>query len=257
MTRLRVLVTGAAGNLGGRFVGNMRHRHELTTVDIAPGGSHHQADLRAPGPWTDLFREQDVVIHLAGDRRPEASWPDVLSSNVTATLNVYQAVAEQGVRRVVLASSLWAARGAWTGRAIPNDAVNPGDNAYGASKAVCEQLARSYWHSQSISTIVLRLGGCPPGNPKPVRQNSWDDSCWLSPADAMQAMSLAVESSARGSHVVTVTSYNPAQIWDLTAAESVLGYLPVDTWRPARRSWRHRAKARLTRFGAPPISRWL
>jgi NAD+ dependent glucose-6-phosphate dehydrogenase len=247
MTRLRVLVTGAAGNLGSRIVASMRDRHDVTTLDIAPGGSHNHADLRTVGPWTDLFASQNVVVHLAADRRPEATWPEVLSSNVAATLNIYQAAADHGVRRIVLASSIWVARGAWTGGALPNEVVNPGDNAYGASKAFCEQLAHWYWHTRSISTIALRLGARPPGDARPMRQNPWSDSYWLSPADAIQAMSLAVESNVVGCHVVTVTSHNPAQIWDLTAAARTIGYHPVDTWTPAPRPWRQRLRQRLRR----------
>ena len=232
MTRLRVLVTGAAGNLGSQVVAGMSDRYDLTTLDIVPCGAQHQVDLRVYGDWESLCAKQDVVVHLAGDRRPEASWAEALSSNVGATLNVYHAAAERGVGRIVLASSVWAARGAWSGRTIANDVENPGENAYGASKVVCERVARWNWQCRSISTIALRLGGCPPGPARPKRQNPWEDSLWLSPADAMQAISLAVESTVSGCHVVTVTSRNPAEIWDLTAAERVLGYRPLDTWAP-------------------------
>ncbi|CAM3772093.1 NAD-dependent epimerase/dehydratase family protein [Smaragdicoccus niigatensis] len=230
----RIVVTGAAGNLGSRMSAALRGRHELTLIDIAPSDGCHRGDLRESGSWTDLFAGHDVIIHLAGDARPDAGWPEVLTSNVAATMNVYEAAADHNVSRVVLASSVWAARGAWTGGPIPADIAAPGSNAYGASKVFCEQIAKWFWESRGIDSIALRIGGCPPGDARPIRQDPWEDSCWLSPSDAVAALTRATLAPWTGFHVVPVTSANPAGVWDLSRAREILGYVPRDAWNPDR-----------------------
>jgi len=47
----------------------------------------------------------DVVVHLAGDPRPEAPWDSVLTNNIDGTQTVFEAAVDAGVEQVVFASS--------------------------------------------------------------------------------------------------------------------------------------------------------
>jgi len=54
----------------------------------------------------DAVNGKDVVIHLAADPRPEASWDEILQSNMVGSYNVFEACRVAGVRRLVYASSV-------------------------------------------------------------------------------------------------------------------------------------------------------
>ena len=47
----------------------------------------------------------DVIVHLAGNSKVEASWESVLKNNIIATRNAYEVSKNYGVKRIVFASS--------------------------------------------------------------------------------------------------------------------------------------------------------
>ena len=86
-TRRRVLVTGAAGNIGAYFAEHSHQNYDLRLMV-------HQLDQRAEalrrfgevvtGELNDLARlkelcwDIDTVVHLAGDPDPGAAWASLL-----------------------------------------------------------------------------------------------------------------------------------------------------------------------------------
>ena len=44
-------------------------------------------------------------MHLAGTVAVDAAWEDVYTSNIGGTYNVYEAARQNGVRRIIFASS--------------------------------------------------------------------------------------------------------------------------------------------------------
>src|SRR4029078_12171544 len=64
------------------------------------------ADLAVPDDsWDRHFEGVDVVLHLAADMRPVASWESVVANNIDLSLNVLDAAERRRVGRVVFASS--------------------------------------------------------------------------------------------------------------------------------------------------------
>ena len=106
-----VAVTGAAGELGSRVAARLVESGECTRVvgiDTARGDvtgvTWRRADVRDPTLRTKLAGVE-TVVHLANDRRPDASPIDRRIVNVRGTENVIAAAAAADVTRVVLLTS--------------------------------------------------------------------------------------------------------------------------------------------------------
>ncbi len=109
-----VVITGAGGNIGTK----LRRHFEglgwtLRLLDArAPDGAVQVADLSVwDDGWAGAFRGADAVMHLAADPSPRASWESVVRLNFDLTMNVYEAAARGGAKRLIFASSNWVLRG--------------------------------------------------------------------------------------------------------------------------------------------------
>jgi len=112
---MNVLITGAAGNLGGFLARHLLggahtlklliHRKPLPPdLAGAPGVSVHRADLGDPASLADPCRGADCIVHFAGvlfAPRPERF---LLTTNVTYVENLTSAALAAGVRRFILIS---------------------------------------------------------------------------------------------------------------------------------------------------------
>lgn len=158
---MRIVVTGGAGFLGSRTVHFLAEAgHEIVCVDATasrhPKAEWRVADLRRRESPYDCLRGADAVIHLANhSNATKADAQTVLTENTAMNVNVFQAAAELGVRRVVFSSSIQAMSGGPVSpgndyprpgrREIPplplaGDAPPRAGNAYGQSKIFGEQL---------------------------------------------------------------------------------------------------------------------
>jgi len=234
----RIAITGAAGNLGGRLRRHLTSRPEWTLVllDKDPRGDAAilPADLADwHGAWPKALEGADTIVHLAANADASAPWSALTGPNIDAVLNLYAAAARTGVRRIILASSVWAMAGrAFDDLPILASEADPGANAYGATKAFAERVAAAYAESHGLSTIALRIGGCPPGDNPPLGKNAWEDQCWLSSGDFCRAVTLAIEAPHAGFVVINLTSDIPDGRWSRAEAAAVIGYAPADRFAP-------------------------
>lgn len=228
-----ILLTGAAGGLGTLMRGLLpAYGYELRLLDLAPIDGEPDAisaDLADREALREAVRGVDAVIHLAGISL-ESSFRKILRANIEGTYNLYEAAREEGVRRIVSASSNHAI--GYTPRPLPGDPLIPvgtphrPDTFYGLSKAFGEDLAQLYWDRHAVETVSVRIGSCFP-EPTSVRMLS----VWMSPADAARLFHAALTAEDVGHTVVYGSSANTRLWWDLTTARA-LGYAPEDDSEP-------------------------
>ncbi|WP_329212308.1 NAD(P)-dependent oxidoreductase [Streptomyces sp. NBC_00683] len=224
-----VLLTGAAGGLGTLMRGLLpAYGYELRLFDVIPIEGEPDAitaDLGGKEALREAVRGVDAIIHLAGISL-EASFDKILRSNIEGTYNLYEAAREEGVGRIVFASSNHAI--GYTPRPLPGDPLIPigtarrPDTFYGLSKSFGEDLAQLYWDKYGVETVSVRIGSCFM-EPTSVRMLS----VWMSPGDGARLFHAALTAEDVRHTVIYGSSDNTRLWWDLTTAKS-LGYEPQD-----------------------------
>jgi nucleoside-diphosphate-sugar epimerase len=128
MARRRVVLTGAAGYVAQRMFAELSERWELVPIDVRATTARGEkvpglviADLANPDrdAYREHFRGADAVVHCGYVRAPgldATTWQNnsdakfwAKHQNVALAYNVYRTALEEGVRRVVVASSNHAA----------------------------------------------------------------------------------------------------------------------------------------------------
>jgi uronate dehydrogenase len=233
-----VLLTGAAGGLGTLMRDLLPdHGYQLRLLDLRPIEGEPDAivaDLADKDAVREAVRGVDAIIHLAGISL-EAPFEKILKANIEGTYNLYEAAREEGVGRVVFASSNHAV--GFTPRPqgdppldpsalIPIDTPRRPDTFYGLSKSFGEDLAQFYWDKHGLETVSVRIGSCFP-EPTSVRMLS----VWMSPADGARLFHAALTAEDVKHTVVYGSSANTRLWWDLSTARA-LGYEPRDDSEP-------------------------
>lgn len=228
-----VLLTGAAGGLGTLMRKLLpAYGYELRLFDVAPipdAPDAIAADLADRAAVREAVRGVDAVIHLAGISL-ESSFEKILHANIEGTYHLYEAAREEGVGRIVFASSNHAiGYTSWPeadGKLIPVDTPRRPDTFYGLSKSFGEDLAQLYWDRHGMETVSVRIGSCFP-EPTSVRMLT----VWMSPADGARLLHAALTANEVGHTVVYGSSANTRLPWDLSSARA-LGYQPQDDSEP-------------------------
>jgi NAD+ dependent glucose-6-phosphate dehydrogenase len=242
-----VLVTGASGNLGAKLTDHLRDRARLVRLDRFAGDGVHPADLSARGDWIRHFEGVEAVVHLAGNPVAYHDWPDLLGPNVDAMLNVYEAAAVHGVRRVVFASSNHVMGGYRDGPPVPltetlppkpglrysADGAERFSGAYAATKLLGERVGRQYATARGLEVVAVRIGwvwrGVNEPDELPAERGEWFRNMWLSDRDYLHLIDCCLTASLPEPFlVVNGMSANAGMRWDLTTARTILGYSPQD-----------------------------
>jgi dTDP-L-rhamnose 4-epimerase len=116
---VRVLLTGAAGFVGGAVAGALEQRgDDVVKVDAYIPQAHatrpsrrevHVRDVRRADEWTDLLAGVDVVCHqsaMVGAGVTVADMPLYAGHNDLATAVLLATMSEAGIDRLVMASSM-------------------------------------------------------------------------------------------------------------------------------------------------------
>jgi uronate dehydrogenase len=225
----RLLLTGAAGNLGRELRSRLRARCEGLRLsdrapidDLAAGEEFRRVELGDAAAVHDLVAGVDAIVHLGGVST-EQPWGTILEANIVGAYHLYEAARRCGVKRIVFASSNHVTGFYRQDEVIgPKDPVRP-DGLYGLSKAFGENLAQLYWDRYQIETVSLRIGSAFAA-PKDRRMLA----TWMSFDDTERLVVAALTAPVVGHTVIYGMSDNTTTWWDNTPARHV-GYRPQDS----------------------------
>ena len=268
MAKRRVVLTGAAGYIAQRMLPELRERWDVVPIDVTattrdgkaiPGAV--VADLTQPdrNTYRQHFRGADAVIHCAFVSAPgldATTWQNnsdpkfwAEHRNVALAYNVYRTALEEGVRRVVVASSNHAAdyyeRVIWAGKMemVTPEMPPRSDNWYGWAKAAYELLgfvfATGQVDGRKLEVIQWRIGGprdddidrVEPGDIKGMHRAL---GAFLSKRDQVQQAIRMVETEhitdERGVPFLIVygISGNTHRFWSIANAREKIAYAPED-----------------------------
>ena len=236
----RVLVTGAAGRIGSYFAEHNHARYRLRLTDIDFGDEAHAARVARWGETftgslndLDFLKEVchgiDTVVHLAGNPSAQATWSNLLDTNIVGTYNVCAAAKAAGCRRVVYASSIHAVSG--YGQEIQvktEDPVNPGD-LYGVSKCFGEAMGRYLSGQEGVSFIALRIGAFQPLETALQPRGMAMMSHFVSHRDLDQLIARCIDADDKLRFgIFHGLSGNRFNRLDISDARDLLGYAPQD-----------------------------
>lgn len=249
-----VLVTGAAGLIGGVLRKGLGGEYRILGVDVRRGdGVDWARDMRTARRVRTLFDGVDTVIDLAAMASVSTSWRDVHRTNIPATLNALECARLAGVRRVVFASSNhvtgmyerdepYAAivAGEYKGlepgsypRIDASFAIRP-DGAYGVGKAFGEAACRYYADAFDLSVICLRIGTVRPTD-RPASPRHF--ATLLTHRDLVQLVQCCIDAPDELDFAIYYgVSANTWRIWDIESVRAAIGYAPIDDaerWRGA------------------------
>jgi hypothetical protein len=271
MTKRKVLITGAAGYIASLVLPALRERYDLTLLDVrgvdrngAPVAGVQLCDLLETD--RDRYRHHfggvDAVVHLGFTRAQDETDPDqrfaAEHANVRLAYNVYQVSWEEGVRRVVVASSNHAAD-YYEPLILDHkmDYVDPNgralsDNFYGWAKQAYEHLGfvfavgaihgdtmTGHAPGRPLENVQIRIGGpretdlatIPRGDMVRVRRAL---AAYLSARDLAQLIVKSIETEdIRDEHGVPFQIFygisgNTHGFWSIANARRIIGYAPQD-----------------------------
>lgn len=260
---MKLLVTGGAGFLGSHVVQELAALgHEVNCFDLEPTPHCRsiRGDLLSPDDLLRATKGMDAVCHLGaiGDVYLAFEKPQLAAAvNATGTANLMEACIENGVEKVIYAST-WEVYG--PPQYEPLDEAHPcnPDHPYNITKLAGEQIALAYDKLKGMPTVSLRLGTsfgtrmrgnsvfsifirkAMAGEPITIQGTGEQARQFVHARDVAAAFAAALDSPVRG-EVFNIAPPRSVSIREL--AEMVCARIPTElTFAPARAGDIHPAK---------------
>jgi len=225
---MKIFVTGHKGYLGSAFVEKYQKDYDIVGFDLKDGEEILNYDA-----LKNKMKGCEQVVHLAAIPKPVEgkSLDDYINNNVLASHNVIKAAIENGLKRVIYASSTtiygiekgipfkipikenqpFVSQYITASRLSCRDV----DLSYHMSKVMAEQIMAWYGLNKKVQTVALRFG--------PINKVFLGTS--VSMENATQAIKLALDYKGE-------LWYEPFSIVDevahidISKAKMILGYTP-------------------------------
>ena len=243
--KIKVLITGASGLIGGLVWKNLGDKYEFSGLNRSSveGIPNTQADIRDLNAIMPAFDGVDMVLHLANHTSDVIDWEKHFNVGILGTRNVYEASRLNGIKRVVLGSTGDTMTGyemeypygelaAGEHGLLPNawDLVDENQptrpkSLYGACKIFCDALGHFYSDRYNMSVICIRLGGVLPKDIPTMRRQY---PGYLSHSDCIQMVDLCLSAPESMKFDVFHASSDNKHSWrDNSRAKNILGWKPT------------------------------
>src|SRR5258705_7368827 len=136
----KILITGAAGDVGSHLRRELAGRYALRLSDIraikdlAKGEEFIRGDCANLRDMLRVTKGVDAVVHLGGFS-VEGSWEVILRANIVGTYNAFEAARNNGARRIVFSTSNHAVGFYRHDETIDHSAIPKPDSRHGVAKA--------------------------------------------------------------------------------------------------------------------------
>ena len=235
MRRKKVLITGAAGQIGKVLAEGLRQDYDLRLLyhkTVLPVVGNEEIFVGSINNMEEMIKataDIDTVVHMAGNPWLDTAFEEVLHSNIVGTYTVFEACRKARVKRIVFASTnhvtgYYEIEGVYT---TPDMPVRP-DGYYGVSKVFGEALGRYYADAFGISVICLLIGTCRSEDAVINRKNDRILSTWLSLRDIVHLVRCSIEAESIKFGIYYGISNNTRAYWDIQNAREELVYDPQD-----------------------------
>jgi len=167
MAKKKVLVTGAPGWLGTRFVEILNKKHRRVKCLVLKGVNDNylrelnvevvKGDVTNPRSLRNITNNVETVFHIAGMIHPRLfGVSDFFRVNTQGTKNILDAAIKSGVKRFVYVSSN-SPGGCYKEKVIMNEYTpeEPYMN-YGKSKFLAERIVNDAYLQGKIETVIIR-----------------------------------------------------------------------------------------------------
>lgn len=228
----KILLTGAAGNIGMSLYQHLKNYYNFRCLDIKPVPEAEEAiaanitDFKAV---QSAMHDIDAVIHLAANPNINQSWEDVYTSGIAGTYNIFEAARQAGITKIIYAStnhvSGW--REIEGEKMIVPDLPARPDSLYAIGKAFGEALGCFFVDQYKMSVICLRIGSFV-NKPEGLTPGDRLLKTWCSPRDLSQLVQRSIDCENLGFQVFYGVSGNTNRFWDISNATELIGYQPED-----------------------------
>ena len=222
-----ILITGAGGGVGTLLRRELAGKYALRLSDIRPIGDLRDNEAFVEGDIADahamlrVTKGVDAIVHLGG-YSVEGPWDDILQANIVGCYNVFEAARQNGVKRILFATSNHAVGFYRRDETIDHRVYIKPDSRYGVSKVFGEALGSLYADKYGMEVFNMRIGNV---GERPLEKRRL--AIWFSPRDLAQLVTIGIEHPDIRFEIVYGVSGNSRSWYDNSNAFR-LGYKPQD-----------------------------
>jgi len=244
MSRKKLFITGAAGNVGSALRRYLRDRYDFRLLfhsnvpEVEQGDEVVVSDLSDFASMVEAGAGIDAIVHLGiatGKRGLTRSRHNqmIMETNVQGTYNIFESARINNVPKVIFASTnhvtgFYEKEGSVS---RPNLPVRP-DSMYGVSKAYGEALGRFYYDAHGMSVYCIRIANFP-NTDEANRQYETGMNRWLSSRDMAELTHCCMEAPHPQFGIFYATSKGGELKWDMVNAKEMIGWEPQDRGAPS------------------------
>lgn len=235
---MRIFITGSSGFIGKELTAHLKPKYDIVTF------AHNEGcDILNYEQLKSAMKDCDVVVHLAAHRKPyeDKTFKDYFETNCLGTFNVAQAGMENGVKKLIFASSMsyyGMERGMPIKIPVAEDStvltqrvkieelpesVRDCDIAYSTSKVIAEQILANYGMKKKFQVIILRFG---PTRARGIYNPFGEFKLHLKIENALQVIENAIETDKKLWYEA-FSIVDGIEGVDISKAKKFLNYKPV------------------------------